>query len=175
MLQIVLLAGKFVFLVILYLFVYRVIRSASRELRTAGPAAGGQWAPEMEAPVRMGAAAASAGAAAPTGMAPVRAAGGVWTLVVQKSPYLPVGEAYSFPVGAQAMAGRSADMDIYLEDTFVSSKHALFEATADGFQVEDLRSTNGTQVNGSDISGPRRLGVGDRVEVGDTVFLVEVR
>jgi hypothetical protein len=175
MLQIVLLAGKFVFLVILYLFVYRVIRSASRELRTASPAAGGQWAPEMEAPMAMGAAAASVGVATPAGVVPVRAAGGVWTLVVQKSPYLPVGEAYSFPVGAQAMVGRSADMDVYLEDTFVSSKHALFEATADGFQVEDLRSTNGTQVNGSDIAGPRRLGVGDRVEVGDTVFLVEVR
>jgi pSer/pThr/pTyr-binding forkhead associated (FHA) protein len=66
-------------------------------------------------------------------------------------------------------------MDIYLEDTFVSSKHALFEATAEGFQVEDLRSTNGTQVNGADISGPRPLGIGDRIEVGDTVFQVEVR
>ena len=37
MLQIVLLAGKFVFLVILYLFLYRVIRSTTRELRTAAP------------------------------------------------------------------------------------------------------------------------------------------
>ena len=46
-------------------------------------------------------------------------------------------------------------MDIHLDDTFVSSKHALFEITADGLQVEDLRSTNGTQVNGADISDPR--------------------
>ena len=38
MLQIVLLVGKFVFLVVLYLFIYRVIRSASRELRTTGQA-----------------------------------------------------------------------------------------------------------------------------------------
>jgi len=169
MLQIVLLAGKFVFLVVLYLFVYRVIRSASRELRATGPVGGGQpWSSELDMPVVVGGVAASGGV-------PPRAGSGVWTLVVQKSPYLPAGEAYSFPVGAHALAGRSSDTDIYLEDTFVSSKHALFEAAADGFKVEDLRSTNGTQVNGSDISGPRQLGPGDRVEVGDTVFQVEMR
>ena len=169
MLQIVLLAGKFVFLVVLYLFVYRVIRSASRELRATGPAGGRQqWSSEIEV------APAGTVVVAPVGASAVGGSG-VWTLVVQKSPYLPPGEAYSFPVGAHALAGRSSDMDIYLEDTFVSSKHALFESTADGFQVEDLRSTNGTQVNGADISGPRQLGAGDRVEVGDTIFQVEMR
>ncbi len=175
MLQIVLLAGKFVFLVVLYLFVYRVIRSASRELRTSGQAEGRQpWPSGSVASSASGGMAAFRGAPA-FGGAPVSAGDGVWTLVVEKSPYLPLGEAYAFPVGAHALAGRSSDMDIYLEDTFVSSKHALFEAKAEGFQVEDLRSTNGTQVNGADISGPRQLGVGDRVEVGDTVFQVEVR
>jgi hypothetical protein len=169
MLQIVLLAGKFVFLVVLYLFVYRVIRSASRELRGVGPAGSGRHRPtEVDTPAAMGGAVAY-------NAAPARAGSGVWTLMVQKSPYLPVGEAYSFPVGAHALAGRSSDTDIYLEDTFVSSKHALFEATAEGLKVEDLHSTNGTQVNGADISGPRQLGAGDRVEVGDTVFQVEVR
>lgn len=169
MLQIVLLAGKFVFLIILYLFIYRVIRSTTRELRTAAPVAGKQqgFAP-AETYVAAG------GPPAP-GVASSRAGDGVWTLVVQKSPSLSVGEAYAFPVGTHALAGRAPEMDIYLEDTFVSSKHALFEATNAGLQVEDLRSTNGTQVNGADISDARVLRPGDRVEVGDTVFQVEVR
>jgi FHA domain len=168
MLQIVLLAGKFVFLVILYLFIYRVIRSASRELRTAGQVEARQsWSAEPVVSMGRGAAAPGGGSAP--------AEKEVWTLVVEKSPYLPQGEAYAFPPGAHALAGRSSDMDIYLEDTFVSSKHALFEVTEEGFQVEDLRSTNGTQVNGADISGPRHLAVGDRVEVGDTLFQVEIR
>jgi pSer/pThr/pTyr-binding forkhead associated (FHA) protein len=59
--------------------------------------------------------------------------------------------------------------------TFVSSKHVLFEATPSGLLVEDLLSTNGTQVNGADISQPTLLSQGDRVEVGDTIFRVEVR
>jgi hypothetical protein len=169
MLQIVLLAGKFVFLIVLYLFVYRVIRSTTRELRQAAPAMGKQ-----QGFVPAGTAPTSGGPPPPRGpLSP--AGGGVWTLVVHKSPSLPVGEAYAFPIGARALAGRASEMDIYLEDTFVSSKHALFEATAAGLQVEDLRSTNGTQVNGTDISDAHVLRPGDRVEVGDTVFQVEVR
>jgi hypothetical protein len=165
MLQIVLLAGKFAFLIILYLFIYWVVRSSTRELRMAAPAAKqGGWAPEQTA----AAAAPGRASAAPSGA-------GVWTLVVEASPSLAVGAAFSFPLGVHALAGRSSDMDIHLDDTFVSSKHALFEMTPSGLQVEDLRSTNGTQVNGEDVAGTRVLQAGDRVEIGDTVLSVGLR
>lgn len=166
MLQIVLLVGKFAFLIILYLFIFHVIRSTTRELRAAAPSAGRQaW---MEAQ-------AVAVEAYPAGSSRVSPSSGTWTLVVEKSPVLPSGASYAFPPGSHALAGRSGDMDIYLDDTFVSSKHALFEMTPAGLQVEDLRSTNGTQINGADISDVRLLRNGDRVEIGDTVFRVEVR
>jgi hypothetical protein len=162
MLQIVLLAGKFAFLIILYLFIYRVVRSSTRELRMAAPAA------------RAGMAQAAIVSPLPAAAASAPGAAGAWTLVVEASPTLSVGTALSFQQGMSALAGRSGDMDIHLDDTFVSSKHALFEMTSNGLQVEDLRSTNGTQVNGDDITGTRVLQAGDRVEVGDTVFRVEV-
>jgi hypothetical protein len=168
MLQIVLLAGKFIFLIILYLFVFRVVRSTTRELRVAAPVEGAQDWQAPGAVYVVGEGPADAMVVAP-------ALTGVWTLLVDKSPCLSAGAAYAFPVGVRALAGRDADMDIYLDDTFVSSKHALFETTAAGLQVEDLRSTNGTQVNGSDITDMRVLQAGDRVEVGDTVFRVEVQ
>jgi hypothetical protein len=169
MLQIVLLAGKFAFLVILYLFIFWVVRSTTRELRASAPAPSRQaWT------VGGGAQAAPAGTAGggPDASAPVS---GTWSLVVEKSLVLPVGGVFTFPPGGHALAGRSPEMDIHLEDTFVSSKHALFELTDKGLQVEDLLSTNGTQVNGADIGGARLLRPGDRVEIGDTVFRVEVR
>jgi hypothetical protein len=166
MLQIVLLAGKFIFLIILYLFVYRVVRSSTRELRLAAPSAAKQpWSGAT--PPHTGQVVAGAGALA--------SASGVWTMVVEKSPSLTTGAAYSFPPGTHALVGRSSDMGIFLDDTFVSSKHALFETTPEGLVVEDLRSTNGTQVNGVDITESMVLDPGDRVEVGDTVFRVEVR
>ncbi len=172
MLQIVLLAGKFVFLIILYLFLYRVIRSTTRELRAAAPGPvrapypTAQFTPAMAGPAPY----------PPVGPPPVpSASGGAWSLVVEKSPVLQAGERFTFIPGIPALAGRSADADIHLEDTFVSSKHVLFEPSASGLTVEDLLSTNGTQVNGSDISQPTTLSPGDRVEVGDTIFRVEVR
>ena len=126
MLQIVLLAGKFVFLIILYVFVYRVVRSSTRELRLAAPGASRQHPAES--------------AVQPTGQvaaghAALESAAGVWTMVVEKSPSLSTGAAYSFPQGTHALAGRSSEMDIYLDDTFVSSKHALFESTPEGLRL----------------------------------------
>jgi hypothetical protein len=166
MLEIVLLVGKFVFLIILYLFLYRVVRSTARELRTAaGPARQPYQAPPAP-PVPL------SRAPGPHGMPGPEAS---WSLVVEKSPVFRPGEAFTFVPGMPALAGRSSDMDIHLDDTFVSSKHVLFEATPSGLLAEDLLSTNGTQVNGADISQPTLLSPGDRVEVGDTVFRVEVR
>lgn len=169
MLEIVLLVGKIVFLIVLYLFIFRVVRSSTRELRMAAPVASRkQWS--------MPGAAAQAGE--PSGDSPattVHKDRGVWTLSVVKSQCIPVGAAYALPADTHALAGRSPDMDIFLDDTFVSAKHALFEVTSEGLLVEDLRSTNGTQVNGALIEEPTLVEVGDRVAVGDTVFQVEVR
>jgi hypothetical protein len=169
MLEIFLLVGKVVFLVVLYVFIFSVVRSSTRELRLATAVTGKrQWrmpgatAPGEEAPVHPG-----------TKTAELER--GAWALSVVKSPCIPASAAYVLPAETHALAGRSPDMDIYLEDTFVSAKHALFEVTADGLYVEDLRSTNGTQVNGRPISEPALLKVGDQVAVGDTIFRVEVR
>ncbi len=167
MLQIVLLAGKFIFLIVLYIFIWRVVRSTTRELRAAAPGVETQQWAAVEA--------YAVGTEAPTAVALGARRTGVWTLVVQKSPCVPAGTAFPFPAGTRALAGRSSDADIQLDDTFVSAKHALFETMDAGFEVEDLHSTNGTQLNGHDISGPEPLQAGDRVEVGDTMFLVEVR
>ncbi len=165
MLQIVLLAGKFIFLIVLYLFIWRVVSTVNRDLRYSLPVGGRHAYRPTD----------SRGAEVGYVAGPPRSGGQTWTLVVLKSPQLQVGEAFAFPPGATAMAGRAAEMDIYLDDTFVSSKHALFEAGATSFQVEDLHSTNNTLVNGQPITGARDLRPGDRVEVGDTIFQVEVR
>jgi hypothetical protein len=167
MVETVLLVGKIAFLLLLYMFIFSVVRSSSRDLRLAAPAAGGKrWHMPGAAPEAEG----DSGPAA-TAIAEDE----VWTLAVVKSPCLPKGAAYALPIDAHALAGRSPDMDIVLDDTFVSSKHVSFEATDEGFTVEDLRSTNGTMVNGKTISQTTFLDVGDRVSVGDTVFEVTVR
>jgi hypothetical protein len=184
MLQIVLLAGKFILLIILYLFIYRVIRSSTRELRLSTMVGSGQ-APARPHDSRgtevgrafydgsvAGSTAIAGGGSAAGGAV---ASGATWCLVVVKSPSLRNGEAFLFPPGSSAIVGRAREMDIFLDDTFVSSKHALFTATTGALRVEDLHSTNGTLVNGEKIAGVHELHMGDRVEIGDTIFQVEVR
>lgn len=163
-----LLVGKIALLVLLYLFILSVVRSSSRDLRVAGPATTDQrW--------RMPGAGDEAEAAERSTAATVTMEGGLWSLAVLKSSSVPVGAAYVLPADSHALAGRLPDMDIFLDDTFVSAKHALFEVSDDGLWVEDLRSTNGTTVNGKPIHEPTRLQMGDRIGVGDTVFQVKVR
>lgn len=167
MLQVVLLAGKFVLLIILYLFIYRVVRSSMREFQLSASGAKRHHGPGAVEFSGAGDHAGAARAAETRGM--------TWTLVVIKSPNLRQGEIFAFAPGSRAVVGRSADMEIYVDDTFASSKHALFEAVGGVLKVEDLHSTNGTLVNGREVTGVRDLSEGDRIEIGETVFEVQIR
>ena len=68
------------------------------------------------------------------------------------------------------VVGRSAEADLRLTDAGVSRRHAELEIADDTVDVVDLRSTNGTTVNGRRIDRAR-LHDGDRIGVGGTVLL----
>ncbi len=66
--------------------------------------------------------------------------------------------------------GRSPHTSIHLPEDGVSRRHALIARRVEGVYVRDLKSTNGTFVNGQRVTG-RLLKQGDRVQVGpSTVF-----
>ena len=150
-----LLALKIGFIVLLYLFIWRIVRSASKDFRT-GPA--------QESVI------IAPGQAAALGLAPAARA----KLVVLKSPALDAGE--EVPVDSLPVAiGRGGQNEVPLDgDEFASAEHARFESRRDGLWVEDVGSTNGTFVNGARVTTPRRLSRGDIVRVGQTDFRVEV-
>jgi hypothetical protein len=66
-----------------------------------------------------------------------------------------------------ATIGRATECEVRLADTSVSRRHAEVRATADGWAVADLGSTNGTKVNGAVIT-ERKLKDGDTISVGDS-------
>jgi len=151
-----LLALKIAFLVLLYLFVIRVIRTAGR---------GERKAPSQDSMILTPQAAAAAGLGAPARRS-VR-------LVVQRSPSLSAGD--EFPLNsAPVTVGRGGQNDLVLDgDEFASARHARIEVRGDGVWVQDLDSTNGTYVNGSRVAGAQRLDGGDVLRVGETDLLVE--
>jgi predicted component of type VI protein secretion system len=145
----VLLALKIGFLVLLYLFIWRIVRTASRDLRL--PQESFILAPSRE----------SGMVNAPSSLRSGR-------LIVVKSPELDEGEDFELN-SSQLTIGRGRQNDIALpNDDYISARHARFEPRQDGVWVQDLGSTNGTYLNGARLEHPRRLSAGDVVRVGDT-------
>ena len=129
---------KVAFLVLLYLFIWRIVRGASKELRGT---------PVAESVIMQPTDATS------LGLAPVVHP----RLVVVKSPALEVGDEIAVDSTTVGI-GRGGQNDVPLEeDEFTSARHARFEPRRDGVWVQDRGSTNGTFVNGTQIDRPRRL------------------
>ncbi|WP_163989274.1 FHA domain-containing protein [Pyxidicoccus caerfyrddinensis] len=78
-----------------------------------------------------------------------------------------------YEVLTEATIGRSPSCEIPLEDDQVSRKHALITLHEGQARIRDLRSRNGTLVNGERLSGEVVLQPGDRVRVGTTTALFE--
>jgi hypothetical protein len=75
--------------------------------------------------------------------------------------------------GSALTIGRSADNDLVIADSRVSRHHARISGRRGTLVYVDLGSTNGSRVNGVQV-GELVLGAGDRIEIGDTVIVVEV-
>jgi hypothetical protein len=68
--------------------------------------------------------------------------------------------------------GRAPDNGLVLADGRVSRHHARIASRRGTLVFTDLGSTNGSRVNGNPV-GEVVLGVGDRVEIGDSLLVVE--
>jgi len=75
--------------------------------------------------------------------------------------------------GTGLTIGRAPDNDLVLVDGRVSRHHARLAGRRGTLVYIDLSSTNGSRVNGVAV-GELVLGVGDRIELGDTIITVEV-
>jgi hypothetical protein len=75
--------------------------------------------------------------------------------------------------GTSLSIGRSGDNDLVLADSRVSRHHARLIGRRGTLVYSDLGSTNGSRVNGVQVA-ELVLGAGDRIELGDSVIVVEV-
>ncbi|HYD40610.1 MAG TPA: FHA domain-containing protein [Anaeromyxobacter sp.] len=63
--------------------------------------------------------------------------------------------------------GRGPDNDLVVDDGTLSRTHLLLRKRAEGWTVEDLHSSNGTQVDGTRVNGaPVVLEPGAQIEAG---------
>lgn len=74
--------------------------------------------------------------------------------------------------GRTVTLGRATDNGLVLGDRRVSRHHGRISVRRGTLVYTDLQSTNGSRVNGTPVDEVV-LGVGDRIEVGDSLLVVE--
>jgi hypothetical protein len=87
-------------------------------------------------------------------------------LVVVASPSGEPAVGSAFALDAITSLGRDVNNSIVIEDEFVSATHAALTYRGRAWYVEDLGSTNGTFVNGSQVDGLAPLAFGDELQIG---------
>jgi hypothetical protein len=193
-----LLIAEAAFLLLLFAFVWSIVRSSSRTLHEAEPLVpppatspvhagdtGGQLpvTPRVDdapiaTPVTVGPDQAEAVVPQP-GSSRERPIGPVFELSQNIKPMLIVTSSPSlaselkFPLEAGMTLGRSRSSGIPVSDQFASHMHARVFPKGHFFFIEDLGSTNGTFVNGRRIDGQTQLKVHDEIRLGETVFRYE--
>jgi hypothetical protein len=71
---------------------------------------------------------------------------------------------------AEITVGRAPDCDCVLSDETVSRHHASFRRVDDTWLLTDLKSTNGTRLNGLRVAEQIEVRVGDRVSFGSARY-----
>ncbi|MBA2627032.1 MAG: FHA domain-containing protein [Gemmatimonadales bacterium] len=81
-------------------------------------------------------------------------------------------QSFELPDGKTIVVGRGVMSDVAVHDPTISRRHAELTATADGVQVKDLSSSNGTCVNGARLKHGR-MTAGDSITFGKVLFQLE--
>ncbi len=153
-LQVPLLAAKALLLLLLFAFVYAVVRRSVGDLRRVPDE--GTYEPVSE---RNG-----------HGGYQDVAGGRMAEFVVEDSDVMAPETRFPVKSGTTTL-GRSSASDIILKsDDYASGRHALLTRHGGLLYVEDAGSTNGTYVNGRKTVGATPLRSGDTVRVGSTTF-----
>ena len=152
-------ALKFGFLLVLYLFLLWVVRSAMRDLSRYERAPAAE---PVEPPSRRR-----------------QEQGALPNLRAGVSPHLTVVAAMghepgtTFDVGEGATMGRSDGAAIRIDDPFASSAHARIFPQGEYMYLEDMGSTNGTYLNGRQVKATERLKMADVIRIGDSEYRYE--
>jgi hypothetical protein len=130
---------RLLFLAVLYVFLWQVVRALLRDLRAAA-------------------------------REPTRELGRL--VVVASASGEPAAGAV-FALDAITTIGRDVNNAIVIDDEFVSTSHAALTYRGRAWYVEDLGSTNGTFVNGSQVDGLSPVAFGDEIQVGQARLRLE--
>jgi hypothetical protein len=146
---------KFGFLVVLFLFLLWVSRSALRDVAGRGSAALADDTGPTASPR--------------DGRGGMDLRSGVYPRleVIAAMGHEPGEE---FPLNGGITMGRAASSEVTVDDPFASAAHARIFPHGQFMYIEDMGSTNGTFLNGRQLRKPEQLRVADVIRIGDTEY-----
>lgn len=143
MVELISMAAKYILVIVIYIFIYKIVQLIYTDIRMLmGRDSVAGLLPHLKL------------------MTPVGSRG------VQS-----IAEIYPL-MRAESMIGRSKKCLVVLPDPYVSSEHVRIERTGEKFFAEDLKSANGTLLNGNRLERRTELKDGDRISLGriDLIF-----
>lgn len=146
MFETVSLVVKYIFVLIVYLFIFAIIRMIYLDIKSMSVSranAGGQY-PYLK------------------------------LLNRRESLNFKVEEAYS--LDRSISIGREASNNVVIADPFLSKRHAFFLVKDGQVFIEDLNSRNGTFLNGEQINQNEKIELsdGDKIRMGNLEFLFRI-
>lgn len=82
------------------------------------------------------------------------------------------GKIYTLDMIKRVDIGRGKDCELSVQDPSVSRRHVEIFVTSDGACfIKDLKSTNGTNVNGDKVEDVTQLETGDRIQLGEETII----
>ena len=142
---------KYVFLAVLYLFMWFVVKAVLNEIR---PQQRRRRSARQPAPT-------------PSRPPPRRPKKAPRHVAIVEGGAL---KGKTFELNDELVVGRADRCHVVLDDTYVSQMHARIFARNGSYVLEDLGSTNGTYLNRKRITSPAELQRGDQVKIGKTVM-----
>jgi hypothetical protein len=88
-------------------------------------------------------------------------------LIVQSPGSTGLRPGTRLPLEPVTVIGRHSSCTVRLDDAFISTEHAQLTWEQGRWWITDLKSTNGTRVNGKPVTAPTGLRYGDVIELGD--------
>jgi hypothetical protein len=91
-----------------------------------------------------------------------------WFIYAETGPV----EGLEYNISQSVTIGRAIECDITLLRSYISRNHANLQLQGEHLIIEDLGSSNGTEVNGKLIKGLQVLQNGDEIRFKDVLFTI---
>lgn len=131
-------AFKYIFIIIIYMFIFSIIRLIYLDIK---------------------------------GTSKIKHGDGAYLKLINKKETLPFRIEEHYVIDEHLKLGRKGDNDVVVKDPYISKNHFNIIKDENQYFLEDLKSSNGTFLNGERLLDVIRLKNGDRIRIGNIEFL----